>query len=218
MIAEVHDAAPDPVPELALAPAEHLVNRLVRLRRGLHSVQSLPGVCELVVRALSQQVVLGEVPQLEHVVAHFSPQHHGLHDVRVLALVVVGQARAAHAHGDPERKTGLGVFGIEVLFEVSDHPVHRIAVESEVRVVVRYGVQHAENLLGAEIGVGVATAQVLASLLLRLDLALHLDPGLALVHDLRGGLVHQPVFQHRQTLLLREQLVRGAHGLDELEV
>mmetsp|Transcript_5681 Transcript_5681/g.21433 ORF Transcript_5681/g.21433 Transcript_5681/m.21433 type:complete len:325 (+) Transcript_5681:30-1004(+) len=190
VVAEVHHAAAHPVTELGLAPREHLVDRLVRLRRRLHAIQTLARVGQLIIPPLSQQVALGEVPELEHVVAHLPPQHHRLHDVRVLALVVVRQSRPAHPHRDPQREPGFRGLRVKVPLEKVNHAVHGVAVESQVRVVVGDGVEDAQDLLTAQVRVGVPPREVFSSLLLRLDLALHLDPRLALVHNLGGGLMH----------------------------
>lgn len=67
MIPQVHDTAPDPAPQALLAPVEDAVHLPADLRRLLHAVQALARVHEPVAVPFAQQVLLRQVPELEHV-------------------------------------------------------------------------------------------------------------------------------------------------------
>ena len=91
---------------------------------------------------LAQQVILSQVPELEHVVCNLAPQRQRLQAVSVLAVVVVAEpcTLGPHADGQAERRLR-GRARSEPVLKVPDDAVDRVPVEAQVAVVVSDGVE-----------------------------------------------------------------------------
>ncbi len=109
--------------DLLLAVEEKSVHGSPDERGLLDAVEALAGIAQPVGADRAEEVLLAQVPQLEHVVGDLSPQGERLERVVVLPLVVVRQARALLAVADGQRVALLDVGGAEVLLEQSDHLV-----------------------------------------------------------------------------------------------
>ena len=82
-VSKVDQRRAHPRPPLGLGGVEELVHRARRAWRILDPLQALPSVALLVRVGRAQQVLLGEVPQPEHVVGDLAPQREGLQHERV---------------------------------------------------------------------------------------------------------------------------------------
>mmetsp|Transcript_111063 Transcript_111063/g.308757 ORF Transcript_111063/g.308757 Transcript_111063/m.308757 type:complete len:288 (+) Transcript_111063:261-1124(+) len=137
VVAQVDGARPDPSSDFPLHLREDLLHRDDAPGRLLHALQPLPRVRQGVGVLLVQKVLLRQVPQLEHVVQHLSPQRHRLQHEGVLALVRVREPSAFHTLCDGEGKLRRARLDrIEVLLQQGDEPVARRAVEPQVGAVV----------------------------------------------------------------------------------
>lgn len=112
---------------------------------------------------------------------------------------------------DPQAKLGaLRSLRAEPRPQVRDHPVHWVAVEPEVIVVVPDGVEAVEDLLLRQLPRRVALRERVPRALLRLDLARHLHPGLlppqlVVRVDLGRGQGHERVVQQLQAPALVQE-------------
>mmetsp|Transcript_7601 Transcript_7601/g.20609 ORF Transcript_7601/g.20609 Transcript_7601/m.20609 type:complete len:227 (+) Transcript_7601:529-1209(+) len=98
---------------------------------------SLTCVCQDVGVLLVQEVLLGEVPELEHVVQNLSPESHRLEHEGVLPRVRVREARAIDALLDRQGVLwGARVDRVEVLPQKADQAVAGLPIEPKVCAVV----------------------------------------------------------------------------------
>lgn len=145
-------------------------------------------------------------------VKNFSPQRQTLQYIRVLLRMVMAQPRAALA--TPDRQTTLAalrVRRVEVLLKVQDHPIARVAVRPQERVVVAYTVEALADLLLAEVLALILRSQRLYRTLLRLDLLLDVASRAALGVDLLRRDRDCVFAEHVESTMLFED---GVHGLN----
>jgi hypothetical protein len=55
----------------------------------LDAIETLTGILQRVSVVISQQIVFGQVPEFEHIVRDFSPQHQRLRNIRVLPAMIM---------------------------------------------------------------------------------------------------------------------------------
>ena len=119
---------------------------------------------------------------------NLAPQRQTLNHIRVLLRMIVAQTRPALPA--PYRQTRLLVAGMrrmEVLLQIRNHPIARISVRPQERVIVADAVQALADLLLRERAAVVLAREGLDGAFFRLDVPLDLAPCAALGVDLLGG-------------------------------
>lgn len=69
-----------------------------------------------------------------------SPQDEALQDIIILPLVAVTQPGAIATYADAKRPFPLNILWLEVVLHVGYNPIHRIPIEEQERIIVRYTV------------------------------------------------------------------------------
>ena len=150
-------------------------------------------VGESVVAAFCQKVGLCQAPELEHIVADFTPQGEGLQGVVVLPLVVVGETGAVGPPRDAQAEAILRLVRLEVVLQIRQHPVHRVSVEQQEAVVVADGVEALQDGLSWEAAVAVALHKGVPGFLLASDVSLDFRPGAVTCTSRPARLRHEPL-------------------------
>lgn len=160
-------------------------------RRRLNTVKALSGASQLVWNPLGQEISLGQKPEVEHVclnlasaslggkrrtVKNFSPERQALQDISILVRMAMAQPRAtfAHAYG----KVGLVVrhsSGMEIFFQVCDHAVTWVAIDTKKGVIVADAIKTLTNLLSREVRPFKASCERFDSTLLASNVLLYLS-------------------------------------------
>ena len=119
---------------------------------------------------------------------NLAPQRQTLNHIRVLLRMIVAQTRPALPA--PYRQTRLLVARMrrmEVLLQIRNHPIARISVRPQERVIVADAVQALADLLLRERAAVVLAREGLDGAFFRLDVPLDLAPRAAFGVDLLGG-------------------------------
>ena len=150
-----------------------------------------------------------------------APEGEGLADVRVLAGVGVGEARAVGARRDGEGRGwgggGQAVADREARVEQAQRAVHGVARVRQECGVVRQRVAAAEDVVGRKSRRRVPRGQRGPRALLGRDRALHLRPRLASGLDLGRRRGEERVGEEGQAVPFLEQRVHGAERPDRGE-
>mmetsp|Transcript_15325 Transcript_15325/g.34819 ORF Transcript_15325/g.34819 Transcript_15325/m.34819 type:complete len:237 (-) Transcript_15325:954-1664(-) len=159
VVSQVHRAGADPATDFSLHLREDLLHGNDAARGLLHALEALTRVREIVGMLLIKEVLLGKVPELEHVVKDLTPERHGLQHERVLPLMRMREARPFHPLFNGQGVLWrTGVHWVEVFLQEPDQAVARLPVEANVRAVVA---QRVDALLDHILGELVAVLCVI---------------------------------------------------------